>query len=166
MWCQQFLEISSLITHNNLLIDTGHNDLFSFPLFVFIKMSDLQLQSEHVDMSSLPSVPSHIPSMDVVVEGASVAAVQNETPLEHPINRRMKYKNCVMIAMKHFFIEEDVVDNYGDYIIPSLTVLEGPSFLFPTCRHNCSTVRFDGRPLPCYQFHSMLKICECSILNK
>ena len=37
----------------------------------------------------------------------------------------MKYKNCGVIATKHFFIKEDEVDKYGDDLIPQLTVLEG-----------------------------------------
>ena len=37
----------------------------------------------------------------------------------------MKYKNCGVIATKHFFIKEDEVDKYGGDLIPPLTVLEG-----------------------------------------
>ncbi len=37
----------------------------------------------------------------------------------------MKYKNCVVLATKIFSLKDEVVDNYGNDLIPPLMTLEG-----------------------------------------
>ena len=81
-----------------------------------------------IDMRLLLHDPPCLPPMDYGTEGTSMVDVQDNAPVEHTINRRvkrMKFKNCGVLATKNFFIKDDEVDKHSDDLLPPLTALEG-----------------------------------------
>ena len=84
--------------------------------------------SDSIDFSALHHDPPLLPPMDFTAEDASMMDVQGNKPKEDAINRRgsrMKYKNCGVLATKIFFLKDEVVDSYGNDLIPPLMTLEG-----------------------------------------
>ena len=58
---------------------------------------------DDIDMRSLPRDPPCLPPMDCGTEVTPMVDVQDNTPVEHTINRRVqriKYKKCGVLATK------------------------------------------------------------------